>query len=246
MEVHHHAHTARKKWAHYFWEFLMLFLAVFCGFLAEYQLEHKIEKTREKQYIRSFLEDLAADTVDLARSAAYCELTVRRTDSLIALLSDPNRENAAGDIYYFLRVIHRSDVFSLNDRTIVQLRNAGGMRLVSKKAVADSMVSYYKQADFIRFIYEEQTEFRRSLRPHFPKILDGLEYAYVINDENEVIRSDKPLKLRSADPETINTCILILQNIKGINLGIRMRLLQFSEKAKMIREFIKDTYHMKD
>jgi hypothetical protein len=27
----------------------MLFLAVFCGFLAEYQLEHKIEKNREKQ-----------------------------------------------------------------------------------------------------------------------------------------------------------------------------------------------------
>ena len=41
MEVHHHTHTPRKKWTHYFWEFLMLFLAVFCGFLAEYQLEHK-------------------------------------------------------------------------------------------------------------------------------------------------------------------------------------------------------------
>ena len=25
MEVHHHAHTDRKKWTHYFWEFLMLF-----------------------------------------------------------------------------------------------------------------------------------------------------------------------------------------------------------------------------
>ena len=58
MEVHHHSHLASgethtssppagragKKWTHYFWEFLMLFLAVFCGFLAEYQLEHTIEK----------------------------------------------------------------------------------------------------------------------------------------------------------------------------------------------------------
>jgi hypothetical protein len=25
MEVHHHSHTARKKWTHYFWEFIMLF-----------------------------------------------------------------------------------------------------------------------------------------------------------------------------------------------------------------------------
>jgi len=43
MEVHTHTHSPRKKWAHYFWEFLMLFLAVFCGFLAEYKLEHTIE-----------------------------------------------------------------------------------------------------------------------------------------------------------------------------------------------------------
>ena len=37
MEVHHHAHTPRKKWTHYFWEFFMLFLAVNCGFFVENQ-----------------------------------------------------------------------------------------------------------------------------------------------------------------------------------------------------------------
>ena len=68
MEVHAHTHTARKKWTHYFWEFLMLFLAVFCGFLAEYQLEHKIEKDREKQYMRSMVEDLSADTLMLQKN----------------------------------------------------------------------------------------------------------------------------------------------------------------------------------
>ena len=68
MEVHAHAHTARKKWTHYFWEFLMLFLAVFCGFLAEYQLEHKIEKTREKQLCPSLVEDLKNDTLSLANA----------------------------------------------------------------------------------------------------------------------------------------------------------------------------------
>ena len=33
MEVHHHAHhEGKKNWKSYIWEFLMLFLAVFCGF----------------------------------------------------------------------------------------------------------------------------------------------------------------------------------------------------------------------
>jgi hypothetical protein len=63
MEVHHHSHTERKKWTHYFWELLMLFLAVFCGFLAEYQLEHLIEYQREKQFMKSFVEDLEKDRV---------------------------------------------------------------------------------------------------------------------------------------------------------------------------------------
>jgi hypothetical protein len=55
MEVHAHTYTARKKWSHYFWEFLMLFLAAFCGFLAVYQLEDEIEKDRERQYTRSMI-----------------------------------------------------------------------------------------------------------------------------------------------------------------------------------------------
>jgi len=65
MEVHHHAHTSRKKWTHYFWEFLMLFLAVFCGFLAEYQLEHKIEKDRERQFVKQLYRDIKFDTLSL-------------------------------------------------------------------------------------------------------------------------------------------------------------------------------------
>jgi hypothetical protein len=63
MEVHAHSHTPRKKWTHYFWEFIMLFLAVFCGFLAEYQLEHKIERDRAKELAKSFYEELKSDSV---------------------------------------------------------------------------------------------------------------------------------------------------------------------------------------
>ena len=71
MEVHAHSHPStgsghRKKWTHYFWEFIMLFLAVFCGFLAEYQLEHKIEKEKSRQYILSFYEDLKKDTASFS------------------------------------------------------------------------------------------------------------------------------------------------------------------------------------
>jgi hypothetical protein len=63
MEVHQHSHTVpiaigRKKWTHYFWEFLMLFLAVTLGFFVENQREHYIEDQRAKQYASFFIATL--------------------------------------------------------------------------------------------------------------------------------------------------------------------------------------------
>jgi len=244
MEVHHHSHTSRKKWTHYFWEFLMLFLAVFCGFLAEYALEHKIEKNREKQYIRSFVEDLEKDTAGLNDRITYCNLTIERIDSAIAVFNDPKLNELAGDIYYFLRWMHRSDVFSVNDRTIVQLRNAGGMRLVANKEVSDSIIDYYKEVGHIQFIYEEQVEWRRALRPYFPDLLDGNDYGLAVDSKNTVIRPAQPVKLRSSDPKFINAVILTLNNIRGINTGLKRRMEGLKTRAKNIRAFIVEEYNL--
>lgn len=244
MEVHHHSHTERKKWAHYFWEFLMLFLAVFCGYLAEYKLEHNIEKGREKQYIESILQDLEADAITLQNRIGYCDLTVNQVDSLIALLKQGDRKNMAGDIYYFLHLLHRSDVFRTNDKTIVQLRNAGGMRLLSNKVVSDTIIAYYQDVDFIRFLYEEQTEFRRSLRPLFPKILDGSYYGYFLDSTNAPVRSNEAVQLRITDPDVINTLLITLANIRGINNRVRKVVGELKERAKITRAVIIKEYHL--
>ena len=65
MEVHAHTHTERKKFTHYLWEFLMLFLAVYCGFLAENMREHMIENRRARGLVVSLLNDLQHDTAQL-------------------------------------------------------------------------------------------------------------------------------------------------------------------------------------
>lgn len=244
MEVHAHTHTERKKWFHYLWEFLMLFLAVFCGFLAENFREHKIEKDREKQYIRSFVEDLGADINSLGERINYCTFTQKLADSTIGLLTRKDRDTVAKDIYHFLRQLHRSDLFTVNDRTIIQLRNAGGMRMISDKAVSDSMMDYYKQVDFIRFIFEESTEFRHSLRTYFPMLLDGVEYRKFENEEFRDMPVKGQVKLLSADPEVINTILITLNHIDGINEVINHLLNNLRKKARGIREFILKKYNL--
>src|SRR6185503_13665330 len=100
MEVHAHTHTARKKWAHYFWEFLMLFLAVFCGFLAEYQLEHQIEKERELQFVRSLANDIKADINHLTAIIEKRSEKVNRLDSLLFLLNSSKTAGSESSIYF--------------------------------------------------------------------------------------------------------------------------------------------------
>ena len=125
MEIHSHTHTPRKKWMHYFWEFLMLFLAVFCGFLAEYQLEHKIEKDRGKQYAKSMYDDLKMDTAQLN---SVIQARVSRNEMLDSLFHQiDNPQNQLSDLYFFARHITRTSpiIFFNNDRTIQQLKNSG-------------------------------------------------------------------------------------------------------------------------
>jgi hypothetical protein len=144
MEVHHHSHPvsggARKKWTHYFWEFLMLFLAVFCGFLAEYQLEHKIEKDREKQFIFSMVKELEAD---YAQSEQVLKDSVR-IDSMNALINilyaGRFDEAAMRRVYYISRKFLSSGYFmTFSNNTLTQLKSGGNMRLIRKRNVVDSL-----------------------------------------------------------------------------------------------------------
>jgi len=144
MEVHTHAHTPGKKWTHYFWEFLMLFLAVFCGFLAENQLEHKIEKDREKQYMISLLEDLHIDTVELQGEYQLGEQQRAVADTLIEAINnqEPTSDNIK-KIYLLSANSTRVVSVGFQNRTSSQLKNSGGMRLFQIPSLAIGKMKKY-------------------------------------------------------------------------------------------------------
>jgi len=154
MEVHQHTHTPRKKWTHYFWEFLMLFLAVFCGFLAEYQLEHVIEHQREKQFMKSMVEDLEKDKVLLETESKLVMEQHKGLDSLTRIIYDGKfNEQAVSKMYELQRRFLRPIGMRLINRTELQLKNAGGMRLIRNRGVADSIINYWSLTELL---YEQQ------------------------------------------------------------------------------------------
>ena len=143
MEVHHHAHTPRKKWTHYFWEFLMLFLAVFCGFLAENQREHFVEHQRENVLMKSMVKDLQSDTAFFSQMIYGISQYNLHIDSLIPIISNNNDLNKFASEIYLQQVwtnLYYKAVYT--DRTIAQLKNSGNFRLIRNTAVSDGIIAY--------------------------------------------------------------------------------------------------------
>jgi hypothetical protein len=141
MEVHSHTHTARKKWTHYFWEFLMLFLAVFCGFLAEYQLEHVIEHKRSIKYIHSLAEDLGKDTMELQEDGRHWNEKRNIIDTLREELYKPVADQNSALLYKLANSLWRITTFIYSDRTVEQLRHSGEFRLLNKDVV-NKLIEY--------------------------------------------------------------------------------------------------------
>src|SRR4030095_1560676 len=219
MEVHHHNHTAGKKWTHYLWEFLMLFLAVTLGFLVENMREHYVENQRERQYIKSFYEDLTADEYDFQLNINFLREQMQQADTLQKLMLNINTRQPANRIYMYLRGITRSSAGRLypNDRTIVQLRNAGGMRLIKNKNVSDSMAGYYRTVEIIQFLIDEGLNNRRLLREKYMPLLNAAGFLKIIDSTNEIIDVPEKLYLRKNDPDLINECLIEIDRIKTLN-----------------------------
>ena len=244
MEVHAHAHTARKKWTHYFWEFLMLFLAVFCGFLAEYQLEHKIEQDREKQYMRSMVEDLRSDTLMLKSNVTVRQSRLTMIDSLIRMLNSTDRHKYGNDIYYFARSISPPANIFPNDGTIQQLKSSGNLRLIRNNNITNSIMAYDQKMRNALFEMGDEIEIRAEYRQLARKLFNTNVFHEMIATDT-VSRPTNDPPLYTNDPALINEFIGQIQYVKRVHQAQLIRSQQLLVQAKQLITDIKKEYRLK-
>ncbi len=244
MEVHHHSHTARKKWTHYFWEFLMLFLAVFCGFLAEYQLEHTIENQREKKYIRSFIEDLKADTMKINEVLYQSIKQQKGFDSLMGVLKDPGFVNNPSEFEKHAFHIFTLIVFFQTDRTLQQLKNAGGLRLIRKQAASDSIISYDNMVKEVGEQGEDLHDSNRSAANLALQIFDFSSSNSPFINRTLVTRPEK-INLLTTDPTKLGELFNIVLGFKITSVLYCNLLMDLKNYAELLVVFLKKEYSIK-
>ncbi len=137
-------HNGRKRLKDYLQEGLMIFVAVVMGFLAENVREGIGNREKEGQYMRSYIKNLEQDSTMLQRSIFDNNHKIIYLDSLISFSrKDISTVSNRVAFYYFcIRTIGYYSEFSNNDATFLQLTNSGGLRLIKKDHVADSIAEY--------------------------------------------------------------------------------------------------------
>lgn len=247
MEVHHHTHPSHgmKTWKEYFWDFLMLFLAVFCGFLAEYQLEHQIEKDRELQFIISMTTDLQDDIKNLNAVIKQEHQGIKHLDTLIDLLNNPKLAKQLGDqLYYVARIGPRSIPFANNSRTFDQLKNSGGFRLIRKTEASNNIMGYYNQFSWIRLLEDNYNHEFDDFKHIGAKILDPAILRKQEKDDGSIERSNYNPTLTTYNIEMLKEMAFHTLQMNGSR---RSKLLLFEKLKKSAQELnadLKKEYHL--
>jgi len=144
METHaHHIHKApgKKLW-HFFFEFFMLFLAVFCGFLAENIREHKIEGDRANEFSKSLIQDLQNDLVAIRTHKKSAAIYMAVADSLISLSQTKLEGNNSARFSFYTRFAYWTQPLVWNRATFEQIKNSGSLRYFKNQALLGEIMKY--------------------------------------------------------------------------------------------------------
>jgi hypothetical protein len=253
MEVHAHTHTSRKKWTHYFWEFLMLFLAVFCGFLAENIREHKIEKIRAGEYARLLIKDLENDTSIIKSSTKQLDKISASIDSISSFVyKGVSGNKVPGSFYYYSQIGSISPIVIWNDATLIQLTQSGNLRYFRNHELVNKISSYYSRQDYVRNLNNGDRERREKTIAIRSRILNNHYYKYystVLPGDRLQLLPDSLMMniipIQSNDPQILNEYANSFENRRGyINLVLTDTYPKAISSAVELILLLKKEYHL--
>jgi hypothetical protein len=244
MEVHHHTQSSHKKWTHYPWEFLMLFLAVFLGFIAENTREHVVEKQKGKGYLESLFQDVKLDTAKLTVTINWFEKGQIQFDTLLEHLDDLSLPGYPSVFIQNVEVLQFYEDFVYTDRTIQQLKNAGGLRLISDKAAVDSIVNYDGCIRLQEIQLGGVDKYQTKIENLTEQILN---FQKIINHLNQKVDSPKQKDgwLLINDKKNLGYYFNAIGDFKFMSLRYLELLKKSKETGTRLLSFLQNKYHFK-
>ena len=253
MEVHHHTHAShgKKNWKNYFWEFLMLFLAVSLGAYVENLRESSLHKEEVKTHIVSLLSDLQTDISLFESGIDRNTYGAKMADSLIELLHSDIKNTQA--IYVAARTVTANLGYNYtNSKSFDQMKSSGLLRYIKPNNLLDSIGSYYVSFQWLT----NQTELLRLKMDEIHKknalLFDSYVFQQMMNsgyanvgNRRTIINmpSIKPTLL-SIDAKDINTVSLNYHYYSSTIKFFINKSLEQQERARRLVALIRKEYEI--
>jgi hypothetical protein len=224
----------------------MLFLAVFLGFVAENIRENIADHDREKQYMQSMIEDLKSDTLQMNALIKIKQSRNSMIDSLVFLLGIPDYKNHLNDIYFFARSISPPLNFFPNERTIMQLKNAGGLRLIRNIKVSDGIMEYDQKMSIQLSDIGDEQNLRQEYRKSVKSLFDGKVFIQMLDNDTTIEKPTNNPPLFKTDKSSINNLVVDVQYVKKADQIQIVRYVELVKQATALIQMITQEYHLKN
>ena len=220
----------------------MLFLAVTAGFLVENQREHYVEHQRGMQYVKSFVADLKIDTARFSRRINFYKGLESQLNPLYPCYdSIIHNQNATGCLINIIDATNGFPDLIYTDRTLEQLKNAGGLRLL-KEQDADSIIRYDA---FLRLVLKTEST---SMQVKATEVRNTRNAVIVFSEIMDTTfgKTVKPekLKLVTKDKELLSRFFNEVLMYRAVCRYMRQLINQLRGRAVGLIKFFTEKYHL--
>jgi|GEM_PF-1322178 len=233
----------------YVYEGLMIFFAVSLGFIAENIRDTVAERNKERVLMESVVTNLKIDTAALNIVIEGNIKKNRVFDSLIVLANQNLNDTLIRKQFYefFIAGTYMS-LFLPSDAALVQIKTDGGLGLISKKGVADSILNYDKGNESLlrhNQVYTEESDdlWEAGFTILELRITKDLKYVDFFNGRKMTGLLPPPIV---TDPDKLKVffgrltrCLLLTQTNR--NMMIRHR-----QRAENLIQYLTDTYGLEN
>jgi len=257
MEIHHHPHLEHKKknWKAYFWEFLMLFLAITLGFLVENQREHYIESLRAGEFSKSLIQDLQNDIEAIQIQEKSASMYIAIADSMLNLSQARLEGRAASQFSFYTRFMYWTTPIVWNRATFEQIKNSGSLRYFKNQQLLEKLMKYDGMINLIEAeAYNRQVRgnllvnhINKIIEPSYHQALSRYylsEYDTISRETMESLFPDHPESLEGKRSEVMELLNMIVVQQRNLRRGIELDWPEAEEMANELINDLKKEYHV--
>ena len=165
-----------KNWKKYIVEFILLFVAVFLGFVAENTRENYAEKQQAIELAKSFYEELKNDSIAVAKTVEGRLKKERAIEYMVAFFKDSSLHSTskALSINFVWAITARTPII-FTPRTVVleQIKSSGSLRYFKNKELQKLIGDLSVDIDYIKARQEyENSIFSNYMEPIMIRHMD--------------------------------------------------------------------------